>query len=128
MPATGPAQTESGAYSRPVSPYELTVQAQDDAVLAVLSGELDLTNAPELETRLGSAAPAGSLLVLDLNAVEFLDSAVLHVLFRLARARGAEGLVIVVAPHAPAAGTLSLVGLDRVATVRPSLETPSPEQ
>lgn len=98
-----------------MSPYELDVrEGGGGVVLAVASGELDLTNAQDLERRLETAAPEDARLVLDLNAVGFLDSAVVHVLFRLARVRGKERFAIVVAPGAPSAGTLAIVGLDRV--------------
>ena len=110
-----------------MSPYELTVEdAGNGTVLVALAGELDLTNAPELEARLDAAAGDAPRLVIDLNAVEFLDSAVLHVLFRIARRRGVEGLALVASPEAPTRRALTLVGLDRVATLEASLGTLDP--
>src|SRR5687768_17085418 len=75
-------------FWRPLSAYELEIG--DDAagvVVAVLSGELDLTNARGLEERLDGAAPDETVLVIDLNRVVFIDSAALHVLFKLAERR-----------------------------------------
>jgi len=106
-----------------VSPYELTVRdLGNGTLLFAISGELDLTNASELESQLENEAPDASRLVLDLNGVEFVDSAVLHVLFRLARRQGADGLVLVVAADAPIRRALTLVGLERAAALETSLE------
>jgi anti-sigma B factor antagonist len=109
-----------------VTSYELEVRETDleDATLAELSGELDLTNADELERRLDELAADSSALVLDLNGVEFLDSAALHVLFGLARrsAGEARGFGVVLRSEAPVARTLSMVNFGEVAPVRPTLE------
>ena len=54
-----------------------------------VAGELDLTNARDMEERLEAVAVAnGQALVLDLNRLVFIDSAALHVLFRTARRLG----------------------------------------
>jgi anti-anti-sigma factor len=109
-----------------VTSYELEVRKTDlgEAALVELTGELDLTNADDLERRLEELSAAASGLVLDLNRILFLDSAALHVLFRLARRleldRKAFG--IVVAPTALVAKTVAIVNLDKATTVRPSLE------
>jgi anti-anti-sigma factor len=92
-------------------------------VLADLGGELDLTNARELDERLRELVPAReSTLVLDLNGVEFIDSAALHVLFRTARRLGRGRFGIALEPTAPVARTLALVKVAEVATVRGSVE------
>jgi anti-anti-sigma factor len=109
-----------------VASYELELRdtEHDDVVLVELSGELDLTAAAELERRLEEAASHGSVLVLDLNSVSFLDSAALHVLFRVARrlAQREMRFGIVLDPTALVARTVSIVGLDEVTLVRPTLE------
>jgi anti-anti-sigma factor len=105
-----------------MSDYELELDdGAAGAVVAALSGELDLTNARELEERLDAAASAHELLVVDLNRVVFIDSAALHVLFKFARQRGRERLALVLEPTAAVSRTLDIVGLkDAVRTV-PSL-------
>jgi anti-anti-sigma factor len=106
-----------------MSTYELEVlESENGRVRVDLSGELDLTNARELELRLDEIAPPGSRLAVDMNRVLFIDSAALHVLFKLARDRGRDGLAIVIEPTAQIASTLALVGLERVASVGPSPE------
>jgi anti-anti-sigma factor len=103
-------------------PFELEHQeTEDPAVLHVaVTGELDLTNARELDDRIGElTAGDTSLLVLDLNRVVFIDSAALHVLFRTAR-RGRIGIVL--AQAAPVARTVEIVGLSEAAIVGESLD------
>jgi anti-anti-sigma factor len=99
-------------------------ETEDPRVVHVrLAGELDLTNARELEEELQALTPAeGSVLVLDLNRVVFLDSAALHVLFRAAGRLGRQRVVLVCAPEVPIAGTLRIVGLEAAADLVGSLE------
>ncbi len=106
-----------------MSAYDLELEeiAPRGIVVARLSGELDLTNARELEERLDDA-PAGSVLVLDLNRVSFIDSAALHVVFKIARRRGEGGLAIALDPDAAVARTVEIAGLHKAVTLAPSLE------
>lgn len=97
-------------------------EADDGTVVVALSGELDLTNARELEHRLAAACTPDARLAVDLNRVCFVDSAALHVLFKIARQQQREGLVVLLEPDASIAPTLAIVGLDRVAQVRATLE------
>ena len=90
--------------------------------LVEMSGELDLTNTHDLEARLDELSDDDTILVLDLNRVLFVDSAALHVLFRLAQARGPDRLGVVLEPTAAIARTLEIVGLPRVVPVRPSAD------
>lgn len=53
------------------------------AATLILSGELDLLSAPELERSMGELARSDAdLIVIDLRALEFMDSTGLHVLVR----------------------------------------------
>jgi anti-anti-sigma factor len=104
-----------------MSGYEIESNAGENGEVRVgLTGELDLTNARELEQRLDEIAPAGTRLVVDLNGVSFLDSAALHVLFRLAERRGRDGLTFVVDFGAHVESTIAIVGLAEAATVERS--------
>ena len=109
-----------------VTSYELEVRETDvgEIALGELAGELDLTNAEELERRLEEIAAGVSKVVLDLNGILFFDSAALHVLFRFARRLEAEGKAfgLVLPATSPVAKTLSIVSFDQVATIRPSFE------
>jgi anti-anti-sigma factor len=114
-----------------VSAYELELDGTGapEKIAASLSGELDLTNARELEERLLGAAQTASTLVVDLNRVVFIDSAALHVLFRIARHLGPDSLVLVLGPEAPIARTLEIVEMKHAARViasRDQLESAPP--
>ncbi len=104
----------------PMSTYELEIhEPTAGVVVAALAGEVDLTNARQLEERLEGAAGMESRLVLDINRVVFIDSAALHVLFKLARRREGSGFVLVMEPNAAVSRTLDIVGLgDAVRIVR----------
>jgi len=110
--------------------YELEQRPTDDPSLVHLdvTGELDLTNAHEVEERLEAITAAnGSRLVLDLNRVVFIDSAALHVLFRTARRLGKERLTLLLEPTAAIARTLEIVGISEVVTISPSAgDRPAP--
>jgi anti-anti-sigma factor len=107
-----------------VTSYDLEQRPTDDATLVVVAvaGELDLTNAHELEERLAALIDVDDVsLVLDLNRLLFIDSAALHVLFRLARRLGRDRFTLVFNQGAAVARTLAIVGISEVARVS---ETP----
>ncbi len=105
-------------HTKTVTPYELEQRETGDpsVVLVVLAGELDLTNARELEGRI-EALPGenGRSLLIDLNRVVFMDSAALHVLFRTARRLGRDRFGLLYEPTAAVSRTLGIVGLPTVA-------------
>lgn len=108
-----------------VTPYELEPRegVRDDMTLIELAGELDLTNVPEIERRVENLATPRSTVVLDLNRVTFVDSAALHLLFRLARRFGGSArFALVVEPNALVARVLAMVGLSEVANVCSNLD------
>jgi anti-anti-sigma factor len=106
-----------------MSTYDLEVHdAAAGVVVASLTGELDLTNARELEERLDAAASADELLVVDINRVVFLDSAALHVFFKLASHRGNGRLVVLMEPNAAVSRTLDIVGMKHAVRMIPSFD------
>ena len=110
-----------------MTPFELTRRETGDPgrVVLDLAGELDLTNAREVEERLEAIAlPPDATLELDLNRVVFIDSAALHVLFRTARRLGQERFHLLLEPSAAIARTISIVGMPEVATVDQSRAEP----
>jgi anti-anti-sigma factor len=129
-----PTPTGLGPSGERMTSYELQERPTDDAqvVLVEVMGELDLTNAREIEERLEElAARDGARLVLDVNRVVFIDSAALHVLFRTARRLGKKRFGLVLEPTAAVARTLAIVGIAEVATIAESasqlVSTASPE-
>ncbi|HSI97293.1 MAG TPA: anti-sigma factor antagonist [Gaiellaceae bacterium] len=107
-----------------MTPFELERRDTDapHVVLVQISGELDLTNARELEEQLDELSRDASTLVLDLNRVLFIDSAALHVLFRTARALEDGRFGLVLEPTAAIARTLAIVGMPQMIAVRTTVE------
>lgn len=87
------------------------------------AGEIDLTNAGSLRDALLSALNAGARgLVVDLTATTFLDSSGVTALVRASRRAQATEATVRLAVSAPAVlRVLSLVGLDRLIEVHPSV-------
>ena len=96
-------------------PASVTVDERDDVVVARLSGEIDLANAREGGGAIRTAVPnAAHGLVVDLTAVEYLDSSGIQLLFELAeQLRNRQQQLRVVLPEdAPIGRVLDLVGLE----------------
>lgn len=87
-----------------------------------VAGELDLTNADELEAAVVEAATGGRPIALDLTEVSFVDSAALHMLFRTSRLLGQTSFGLVVPAASPIERTFEIVGLPKLVTVRQSLD------
>jgi anti-sigma B factor antagonist len=99
----------------------LETEVQGTVLLAVLTGEIDVSNAAELEDRLAAAAADLAGLVVDLTGVTFLDSAGVRLLDHLVADREPDPLVrVVVIDSGPVPFTLRLCGFraDLVATSR----------
>jgi anti-anti-sigma factor len=106
-----------------MSAFELElVEASPSCVVASLTGELDLTNARDLEERLASAAAPHVLLAIDVNAVVFVDSAALHVFFKLVRRRERSKLAIVMEPTAAVSRTFDIVDMRSAVRIVASLD------
>lgn len=94
---------------------EFTVEQSVDAggVLLTLSGELDLSSAPELEQAISESKPqAGRRLLLDLSGLGFMDSTGVSVLIAAKRDADANGWLISVRhPNGQVRRLLELVGL-----------------
>ena len=107
---------------------DIHFRPEGGAMVAHLTGEIDLSNAREIGAALEQATPNHALaLVLDLTDIEYLDSAGIQLIFRLrkrVRARG-QGLRIVVPDDSPTRDALRLAGVGNhvptVATVQGAL-------
>jgi anti-sigma B factor antagonist len=88
----------------------------------VVSGELDLTNAGELEMAVAETADGDHAIALDLSGVTFVDSAALHALFRTSRNLAPRGFGLVVPTGSPLERAFDIVGLPKLVPVRPTLE------
>jgi anti-sigma B factor antagonist len=112
-----------GGDGRLRQPPVADVTRRDGAVVVRLQGELDLYNAHEIRQAIVDAADgAPERLIVDLEAVEFVDSTALGVLLE-GRARLANRRAFMLA--APAAETrraLEVSGLDRHLSVHDSVD------
>jgi anti-sigma B factor antagonist len=98
------------------------VEERRGATVLFLAGELDLYNADELRAALGQAiAAAPSRVVVDLSAVEFLDSTALGVLIEARGQLGPGGLRLA-APKLETRRALQVSGLDRHLPVHDTLD------
>ena len=93
-------------------PFEVTVQRDGELATVVVSGELDLATVTQLSTTVAEHGDAG-LLVLDLNAVTFIDSTGVRVLIQADRACARSGSrLVVLAGDGPVRRLLDLCRLD----------------
>jgi anti-sigma B factor antagonist len=85
-------------------------------VVARLTGEVDLSNAQSIENAIAEATPNHALgLILDVSALDYLDSAGIHLIYKLReklRARS-QILWLVIPPDSPANDALRLAGVSR---------------
>jgi anti-sigma B factor antagonist len=85
-------------------------------VVARLTGEIDLSNAAGIERAIAEAIPNQALaLILDVSALDYLDSAGIHLVYKLRnllRARG-QALRLVVPVASPSNDALRLAGVSR---------------
>jgi len=99
---------------------DLHFSSRDGHVIAVVVGEIDMSNAGELARALADeTANDATGLVLELSGIDYLDSAGIHLVYRLReslRARG-QGLAIVVPRSSPVYDALRLAGIERHLTL-----------
>jgi anti-anti-sigma factor len=92
----------------------MQLSLEEGLLLVRLSGEIDSSNSAELRTAITEATPNDAYgVVLDLTPVDYLDSAGIHLLFRLReslRARN-QGLRVVVPPGSVVTDALRLAGV-----------------
>lgn len=102
----------------------LQIEERASAVVATLAGEVDVSNAAEIERTIVAAARDADVLVVDLGALEYLDSAGVALLHRIARLRRDEGrrLVLVVPPSTFVHRVLEVTRLDAAVPVTVTLD------
>lgn len=105
---------------------DLQVSLEGPVVVARLSGEVDLSNTEEIEQGIVTATPNhAEVVLLDLGEVDYMDSAGIHLIYRLReklQSRG-QSLRLVVGDSSPAADALRLAGVMDHLDVRGTIET-----
>jgi anti-anti-sigma factor len=95
---------------------DVRFETVDGVVVARLQGEVDMSNADDLGEAITARVSSDALaLVLDLAAVDYLDSAGIHVLFDLRErlARRGQATKLVLGPESPIATALEYAGGQR---------------
>lgn len=109
---------------------QLTVVTHTTGECAVLAlvGELDVTNADEVEETVRVAwQDPPSYLVFDLSGLTFMDSAGVRVLVRARRRATEHGGTVVLAGLTPSVSRIiEITGLDQVFTIRATLDEALP--
>lgn len=77
---------------------DATVTRLRGHVLLRFTGEVDLSNTDQVEHQVVAEAGTGLPVVLDLSGLTYLDSAGLHLLYRLGHGRSGIDRLVVVAP------------------------------
>jgi len=97
----------------------------DRVVVARLTGEIDLSNAESIESAIAESTPNHALaLILDVSALDYLDSAGIHLIYKLReklRARN-QGLTLVIPAESPSNDALRLAGVSAVVDTVQTLE------
>ena len=92
----------------------METRTEGGAVVATITGEVDISNAADLGSALEGVVPQRALgLVLDLSQATYIDSAGIHLLFRLGGrlTRRRQQLRVVVPDDAPIRKIVNLAGL-----------------
>jgi anti-sigma B factor antagonist len=97
-----------------------------DVVIARLAGELDISVAEVTGRRIAEAVPSSARgVVVDMTALEFMDSSGVSMLFALARQVGShrQQLRVVAPPGRPVARVLEIVEFGRAAPVHTDVDS-----
>ena len=104
---------------------EVAVERHGTAVVARLSGEIDMTNSSYVGEELTRSVPNEvAALVVDLSETRYLDSAAIEVLFDASRrlARRRQELRLVMPPDSPLRRVIELTEVHTAARVYESLD------
>lgn len=103
---------------------DIALERHGDALVVLLRGEVDMTNAAFVREELTSAVSNDDrALVIDLSGTRYLDSAAIEVLFELSRrlSRRRQRLLLVVPEQSPLQRLLSVCDVETVAPMHETL-------
>jgi anti-anti-sigma factor len=104
---------------------DVQITLVEHALVARLTGEIDMSNAEEMGTTVIGATPTEAQgVVLDLSDVDYLDSAGIYVVYSMRASLQARGqsLVLVIPPHSPVYDALRLSGAERPGEIAETVE------
>jgi anti-anti-sigma factor len=104
---------------------DVQLSAKENVVIAAVSGELDISNVNGIEQAiLVATSNQAELVLMDLTQVDYVDSAGIHLIYRLReklQSRG-QALRLVIAENSPAADALRLAGVMNHLDIRHTVE------
>ena len=121
-PAVAVSEVAVGAVLTPLARFDL--RRGDGVAVVSVSGEIDLSNYEELGDVLGRAAAGVRQIVVDLSAVDYLDSTGISTLINAARDTGAGGgrMRLVVPGSSVIRRTLLIADVSRLMPVDETLQ------
>jgi anti-anti-sigma factor len=104
---------------------DVQITLAPNAVVARVTGEIDMSNAEELgATVIGATPNEAQGVVLDLSRVDYLDSAGIYVIYGMRSSLQARGqsLILVIPPRSPVHDALRLSGAEHPGEVTEAVE------
>ena len=104
---------------------DVQITLAPNALVAHITGEIDMSNAEEMgATVIGATPNEAQGVVLDLSGVEYLDSAGIYVIFGMRSSLQARGqaLILVIPPGSPVQDALRLSGAEHPGGVTEAVE------
>jgi anti-anti-sigma factor len=104
---------------------DVQIRLVPDALIAYVTGEVDMSNAEDVgETVIKATPNEAQGVVLDLSGVEYLDSAGIYVIYGMRASLQARGqtLILVIPPASPVYDSLRLAGAERPGEVAEAVE------
>jgi anti-anti-sigma factor len=89
--------SEPSPLERRVAELRFSMQTHGASVVVSVQGELDITSSQRFDDRLAEAAAASDQVILDMSAVDFMDTTALAVIVTHWRRRAEEGGVFLLA-------------------------------
>jgi anti-anti-sigma factor len=104
---------------------DVQITLAPNALIAHVSGEVDMSNAEDVGATVVGATPNEARgVVLDLSRVDYLDSAGIYVIFGMRASLQARGqsLILVIPPGSPVHDALRLSGAERPGEIAETVE------
>jgi anti-sigma B factor antagonist len=89
--------SEPSLWERSVAELRFSMEARGASVVVSVQGELDITSSQRFDDRLSEAAAASDQVILDMSAVDFMDTTALAVIVAHWRRQTEEGGVFLLA-------------------------------
>lgn len=99
---------------------DVRIEREDKIVVAVLTGEVDMSNAASVRQQIAeSVTPDDDALLVDLSGLAFIDSAGLHTLIELGTVLNErrQQLLLCVSHGSPIERAIEIIGLSRSVSV-----------